>query len=947
MAGAAHLIPARPPSPTPALLALLALLLSAAGCDGLSARPTINVWIVDDGEQVLADGTPTVDRERFESAARRVTLSAAINETVALQLVLRGRAGAVDIELTDLRGPGRTLRAAEVVDLFRVHNVRVVDFPGWYPGYADRPTVPTDFPDILVPWSAPRGGGPVPLDPDRNSLVWIDLHVPPMTPPGEYTGRLRVSSPTRDEPLYDAEVRLTVLPLALPAARSLTIIARTDPRDLLRTHLGWNATRGEEIVILPDDPAHAAARELVDHTMKLLQAHRLDPVLWAAFPRYRPTGPQTVEIDWQPYDRFVGPYIDGTAYADRVAPRYWPLPVSLDHPDATRNGGPLAPQYARLLGTYLAACQAHFDAQPWAARPLARIVPPRAYDKRHIDIIRTCGAVLDHRDVTARLVAHLPARSLAGLGWYGAPPVDLAGAVDAWAPPASWFEPAIMEREQALGRSAWFMPDAPPYSGALAVAAPPTHALALGWQAYRYHVDTLWIEHAADRGGAAAPLLYSGHPYGLADQPVASIRLKRLRRTALDYELLRMLERSGKRLLAERLASQLVRYAFTDACRDHLLGTLPAGWPGEPADFSLARRLLRQELVNTFAPSEEGASRQLSNLARWQMLLNQAAGVRVDVAGARLEADPAGLRCSTFLTIVNTTPRDLRATANLPGAPVGWQLVPLPAFTVPANSRRQTTLELILASLAYNAEGAYPFDIEIDTPQAGAFRVRQRLAVAAAPRVEQPPAIDGRLDDWPLGVNNNAAAFQLVRGRRGDRGAPGEWRPTQPTEAAFCMDDETLYVAIRCLLQPGEQPSARADNRITVDGAIPWGQDLVEVILCPQNLTVGTASDLHLLQIKPNGVLLGWDGCPTDPPLGPVQPWLSGARVAVEHTPDAWTVEVAIPFDTLGPAARRERVWGLNITRLDARRGEYSSWSGARGYCYSPQALGNLILQRP
>jgi hypothetical protein len=53
---------------------------------------------------------------------------------------------------------------------------------------------------------------------------------------------------------------------------------------------------------------------------------------------------------------------------------------------------------------------------------------------------------------------------------------------------------------------------------------------------------------------------------------------------------------------------------------------------------------------------------------------------------------------------------------------------------------------------------------------------------------------------------------------------------------------------------------------------------------------------------------------------------------------------LGLPLAALGPLAADNRLWGLNVTRLEARRGEYSSWSGARGECYTPQSLGNLLL---
>jgi len=70
-------------------------------------------------------------------------------------------------------------------------------------------------------------------------------------------------------------------------------------------------------------------------------------------------------------------------------------------------------------------------------------------------------------------------------------------------------------------------------------------------------------------------------------------------------------------------------------------------------------------------------------------------------------------------------------------------------------------------------------------------------------------------------------------------------------------------------------------------------------------------------------------------------------RVAVDVTAEAWIIELSLPIRDLGPAAQHNRVWGLNITRLDARRGQYSSWSATRGYAYAPHRLGNLVLLRP
>jgi hypothetical protein len=221
-----------------------------------------------------------------------------------------------------------------------------------------------------------------------------------------------------------------------------------------------------------------------------------------------------------------------------------------------------------------------------------------------------------------------------------------------------------------------------------------------------------------------------------------------------------------------------------------------------------------------------------------------------------------------------------------------------------------------------------------------------RLAVTQCPLVDNPPDIDGDLSDWVMAGTNAAGDFRLVRGES-TSGAPAPRMPTAATKAYFCMDTRRLYVAVFCATPRGESPRYRSDNVVTVDGAIPWGQDLIEVLLSPRNARAGGGGELLVLQIKPSGVIVARKGAPTDPPMNASEPWQSGAQVAARTSAEGWTVELSLPLAALEPAASKSRIWGCNVTRLDSRRGEYSSWSGARGNAYSPETLGNLLVPRP
>jgi hypothetical protein len=935
--------------------AVLGLSLCAlCGCMPPAARP-ITVWAVSEDEELWPDTAPMPENEVFSASVQQLRLTAALNETVAFQVGLRGSAGttgALTVEFTDLDGPSESLPAGVVFRPYRVHTVSVRRFPSWYPDHTGRPATPTEVPDILVPWNATRGGGPAPVAESKNELVWVDVRVPATTTPGEYRGRAVWRDAVRGAPVAAWELRLEVLPVALPDRRSLPVVCRVDPRPLLAAHLRWPPAPAEQTRLLPDVPSHYSAVELVNATMRLFQEHRTNPILWASFPKYRPAGERRVEIEWDAYDALVSGWLDGTAFPDRTRLEIWPLPASIEYPSAALNGGVTSPQYAQLLSAYLRACEQHFADRGWLGRSVLRLCGPAPLTVAAADRWQHLSQTVRRSEVAVPIIAHLAARSLRGLGWFEAPLTEGLEA-DIWAPPAMWFEPGAMAEHRARGQQTWIIPDAPPYSGSLALGASPNDARVLAWQAYALGIQGLWVEHAAEPydglnalegdGVRDAGLIYPAQDYGLPEAgPVASLRLKRLRRGLQDYELLRLLEANGKRLLAERMAGQMVRWAGTDACLEHLLSTKEAGWPAAPTVFRLARLLMLRELAGEFAPGPGARQRQIASLSQWSLLFNQAERVTVGVDGVRVIPAGQGLRARVMTRISNAAGRTIEGRWHMPAPPPQWTPAGAVPVQVPAGGHRSVPFEIDVGSLTYNTDGVYPFALVFESTALGTFQRDARLAVAACPLLETPPVIDGRLDDWPLATHNAAGDFQLCRRR-----LPTESRPALPTQAFFGLDAQNLYIGVRCTLRPGEPPVWTADNEVPVDGVIPWGQDVVEVLMDPRPTTEGTSSDLYCLQIKPSGLLVARKGCRTEPPMGSSQVWQSGARVSVSLDPDAWVLELAVPVDSFGPQARRNPYWGLNVTRLDARRGEYSSWSGARGHCYAPSALGNLIMLWP
>ncbi len=918
-------------------LALALIVLAVSGCR--TGRPAeLFVWAAGIDDEVLPGTPANFDSDVFSAERREIRVPAVLNDVAAAQLVLRGvQSGpqALSVTVSDLRGPNGARLSSESIHLYRGAATLVRSFPAWYPQHTGRQTTATPFFDALVPWEAPQGSAAAALSDTQNTLVWIEVHTPLTMEPGEYRGAVSIRAGDRDATTLNLVV--DVAPIALPTAHQLPLVMRVDPGELLQTHFGGAVQPAEDIRLTPSDPGSGASLSLVNAAVRELAAHRGDPFVWAGLPALRMLSPREVTVEWPPYDELVDQWLRRGSPGEFGA-RYWPLPISIDYPDADEFGGVDALVYTAAASSYLAVARAHFDEQQWATQPFIRWQPPGNIDA---SVEARLVSLSQRAAPTIPLVSHLPAASLRGFGWVTAPSVELTG-VGIWAPPAMHYEPAVMAQQRRRGAQTWLAPHHPPYSGSLDVVAGATDVVALGWIAFAYGCQAIWIEDAAAQAGGRG-VLRAGRTFGLYDQPVPTLRLKRLRRAASDYELLRLLARNGRPALANRIARETAPYAFTDACRGNLLSTLPASWPRSGAALRLARRLVVQELVNSFAPTATGVATQDDMQRAWRLLVSERRGASVEVVGVRLVDEGGELHARIIVAVDNATPREIRGRWRVAGASAEWSLA-ASNVTAPPGARREFELAATRTALAYNPDGVLPVAIELVTDDGAVISAAPaRLAVAAAPFVAVPPRIDGDISDWPIDVSNAAGDFRLVRRSVGEFGR----RPVLNTRVYFCLDDEHLYVAVRCALAPGEMPLAQTNNSIAVEGAWPWGEDLVELVLSPSRATRGDMSTPYLVRIKPTGLVRASHGCPTDPPMARVEPWPAAIRTSVDVRDGVWMTEVALPLEALDLDARGLNLWGVNVTRLDARRGEYSSWSGATGHCYTPQTLGNVLLLRP
>ena len=177
------------------------------------------------------------------------------------------------------------------------------------------------------PHSQVGGAGSAPV------LIWIDLHVPAETRAGQYLSRVDLMRAGQDEPVASVPVNLTVYPFDLPSERHLQMIGEISWDRLEQHYADRFETFTPRLINRTDSRYHDTVRTL-DQLLALAQKHRT--ALYV--PRLQPTVKwaergQPPQVDWRDLDSLLAPWLNGSAFADGVGLKYWPLPA----PDLLTN----------------------------------------------------------------------------------------------------------------------------------------------------------------------------------------------------------------------------------------------------------------------------------------------------------------------------------------------------------------------------------------------------------------------------------------------------------------------------------------------------------------------------------------------------------------------------------------------------------------------------------
>ena len=183
-------------------------------------------------------------------------------------------------------------------------------------------------------------------------------------------------------------------------------------------------------------------------------------------------------------------------------------------------------------------------------------------------------------------------------------------------------------------------------------------------------------------------------------------------------------------------------------------------------------------------------------------------------------------------------------------------------------------------------------------------------------RASAPPQIDGELDDACWQQAAIATDFGVL-------GSAGAERAVRQTTARAAWDDRALYWHITCLEPDPDSVTAQVTER---DGSV-WLEDAVELFLQPKP----PAGPWHHIIVNARGT---WYDA-----IGDEASWNADLTLRLARGEEAWSVELALPWEAFGGPAEPGTEWGCNIAR-EHRPHEPREWSTWAALAENQQKFG-------
>ncbi|MHB8996558.1 MAG: carbohydrate-binding family 9-like protein [Armatimonadota bacterium] len=192
-------------------------------------------------------------------------------------------------------------------------------------------------------------------------------------------------------------------------------------------------------------------------------------------------------------------------------------------------------------------------------------------------------------------------------------------------------------------------------------------------------------------------------------------------------------------------------------------------------------------------------------------------------------------------------------------------------------------------------------------------------------RTSTPPRVDGKLDDACWSKAALITPFMLNSGTT---------IASQQTVGRLCWDDRTLYLAFECAeraLAPETQQLHLLKQAVKEHDGNVYGDESLEIFLRP-----GGSGSYY--QLAANILGTKYESRGTDASF-------NGAwETATSSGREAWVLEMAVPFASLGVGVKPGDRWTFNVCRNENPCAEHSTWSGLQGAFHSPEQFGTMVL---
>ena len=774
-----------------------------------------------------------------------------------------------------------------------------------------------------------------PADADKTYTVtnpfplYLQIDVSPLQDPGDYLVPISIAIP--NHPVEHASLAIHIADVSLPADPRVLAVATSTTADLVRL-LPDSFSKLNPIYLDRTDTDATLAVQQLDALVRAAERKGIALFVEDITPRVRVDEVGRVTLDWNAYDRLVQPYMDGSAFDDRIPLAVWLAPL----PPRRISDSPTQ------LRQYIAACAQHFTEKGWTATPafLHPALVDRDADAQLRDDIAQTLRLHMTRDFLAVTIpsAKVPQPRL----WT----VDDS---DPRLPPAG-----SLATEQSL--RAW------PWVCAARSAASGNSQQVRGflWRNAIERSDLLANTPPTQSLNPNRPLFIldppsRANPAALSISP--SLRLVWLSEGLNDTAMVGLLEqRAEPRVLNELFAGIVGRTGVTAPrlnSPDLPLpdpGYLYAGWPADRAVWETVPELLEKLLAaGTPGQSSADTANDPAFLAA-QVWLAKSRRPVARIAGYQFTIKPGrdgdALLITPHLLAENPVDASVAMDARFTLLPGDLDLLNENSAPNARPDRRSfdasplgiADVPITLAGFvdAFDRVPSANSTLELTERHNGAtLQLPVQIPVYRARGTASPITINAHANEWPADTTIPAFGPMRIATRylsRTDLSTGTLRNDPQPAFARFTYDDHFLYALIQC---PQPLISDERNNDWPTSLGRWWGTDGIQLQLADASSPFPAI--IYHLAFKPGGAMLARTlrFAPNKPlQFSDTLPDTGGTvkyAIAPEKSDGkvlGYTLELAIPRAWFPSSPGSAPAWRINILRHRADTLTSTSWSG-------------------